>query len=141
MDSLMFFCVFSPKPLYNVSRFSLHAYSNSPSDSTSNSFQIVAIFFGPIPFIPNISIIPGGVFRRYSLSKLSCPVSICSTIFLPIASPIPLIVKIFSAGNSAKGVGNLSIVNAADAYDFALKLLSPCISISLDKSEKFSAIT
>ncbi len=140
MASLIFCCVFSPKPLYKSSLFSSHAYNNSPGVSISSSFHITAIFFGPMPLIPSISIIPAGVFASISSNSESRPVAICSCILLLTLSPMPLMDAIFSAGISVSCMGSFSIVNAATEYDFDLKLFSPCISINLASSEKLSAM-
>jgi hypothetical protein len=48
---------------------------------------------------------------------------------------------IFSRGMALSSSVNLSMLNDAAAYDFILKGFSPWMSISLERREKFSAIT
>jgi hypothetical protein len=59
---------------------------------------------------------------------------------LPIESPIPFNANSFSLVKVESSTGNLSIVYDAEESDFALKLLSPCISINLASSERLCAI-
>ena len=61
-------------------------------------------------------------------------------IFWAMASPMPLIEVNFSAGISVRGVGNFSMVKAAEEYDFDLKLFSPWMSMSLERRENWSAM-
>jgi len=51
-----------------------------------------------------------------------------------------LVAAICAGGKLLSGAGNFSIVYAAEAYDLARKALSPCISMSLDRSENWSAM-
>ena len=77
------------------------------------SFHMIDIFFGPIPFIFSISTMPGGVFSIISFKASNSPVSKSSIIFLPVDSPMPFILKIFSRGVSSKGIVSFSILKAA----------------------------
>ena len=101
---------------------------------------MVEIFLGPIPFMFNISITPFGVLSTNSSKTFNEPVSKISIIFFPDDSPMPFISKIFSLGVSLNCNGNFSILKAAIAYDFALKLFSACMSVNLLKRLKMSAI-
>ena len=84
---------------------------------------------------------PGGVSASKASNCGSFPVDCNSRIFLPVDSPIPLMENNSASSISDISPGRRSILKARMLYVLDLKLFSPCMSMSLDKREKWSAIS
>ncbi|MNK99185.1 hypothetical protein D3C87_1195710 [compost metagenome] len=140
MDFLISSCVFNPKPLASINRFSLQAYSNSPTLSICRSVQIICIFLGPKPFMLSISKIPSGVMLNIASSSSNEPVSANFLTFSAVLFPIPgwLLISSKEAVSSRKG--NLSNLKDALAIAFIRKGFSLCNSISWLHNLNFLAI-
>ena len=96
--------------------------------SMFNSVQIMRIFFGPMPLICSISIMPAGVICLSASNSAITPVSMNSTILLAALFPTPSIFAKSSKLLLNKGSAYLLSLKLALVKFFILKGFSSCNS-------------